>query len=1167
MSNRKQNDISRTARDATVSRLTVVAIVGVAAAICLAGLMHVRTRYSAFDGEIHSRLLVIAENKSVQLDVWRRERLADAHTLAASTKLMPTLDKVMRGSGTPEQTRQVQSMLDAVRVQYNYENVVLVSAAGNVRLASGPLQGDESYYRKLADATSGSAFRYYFNDFSRASTGGHPRLSLSVAVSSADDKPLGVLVLGIDPTHYPYPTLRNWPGAGRTGELLLVQSSGDSILYLNESRWEPGSALRLRKPFALTELTSAAHRPGNRADGVDYRGMSTVASLQPVFGTNWYIVAKMDRAEAFEPMDREAAQIGVFCALLIALTSAAGLVLVRRYRSQIRRDKREAESARQALLERYEILARFANDAILLSTRDGRIVEANERASSMFGYSREELLDLSLFALKPESQKAHFSDMLERIYTEKSLLYESLNVRKDGSVIPTEVSACLVQVDGQTMCQAIVRDISERKETERQIARLNHLYAVLSRCNAVSFRAESEEQLFHDVCATSVESGGFRIAWVGRVEPETLRIVPVATAGPGAAYLQEIRIVADSGPLGSGPAGRCIREGRPVAAPDYTTDPAMVPWREAAARHGLRSAITLPIKRHGQTVNIFGLFSSEPAFFSAEEIELVAEVGKGFSLALDRLDLHRERAISERQLRITTERLELALEASNEAYFDWRTHTDKWYVTPRFFTMLGYEPGEFVVTRERVLEMQHPDDATEARRKGWMLMSGKASSCRVELRIRTKSGQYVWAETHFKVAERDGDGRVTRLVGTRSDITKRKLLEQEFQQAQKMESVGRLAGAVAHDFNNFLTVINGYSSLMLEEVPPDSSHGKYLSAIHDAGQRSAALTRQLLLFGRKGIEKKEILDPNQAITSAQKLLSRMMRGHVELRLELAPDAGPVLADPTQFEQVVMNLGINAGDAIPGRGTVTIRTERVTINADESTPDRAGTFVRLTVADDGTGISPEVQAHMFEPFFTTKAKGVGTGLGLATVHSIVEGCGGFIQVETEVGQGTSFLVYFPVAEGAVVPVSTPATEVPRATKGTGTILLVEDVEDDDSVRNLGGNILKAAGYRVLAASNGESGLGISANYRSRIDLVVSDVLMPGMSGPEMVRSLQQSRPGLRVLYVSGYAHDYITLEDLAASGAVYLQKPYSPNILLDTLGDLLAGVPGHGGGAA
>ncbi len=1128
------------------------------AGIGLMGFFYISGQYREFDAELHLRLNQAAEMKAAQVSAWLEERAADSQVLAAGAVVIPELQRVLSGVSSPGEQQRVASWLVFVLQKYHYSNVILTSRTGEVLLSAVPIRGSAEHYQ--SDTTEAlAAAAPVLDDLNERWNAGHPHLGVNFAVRSPKGVPSGVLLLEIDPDVFLYPVLRDWPGAGHTGELLLVKRDGDSVVNLNDTRLQPGSTLNIRRPLTFTTMPAVRAVLGgtDRIDGMDYRGARVVAAARPVPGSPWFVVAKMDRDEAFSGQNRNSSQLIALLITLLLVTGALVGMLLRRQSARFYREQYQMEMQRRTLLEQYELLSRHASDAILVWGRDGKILEVNERATRMFGYSREEMLGLSMLDLKPEEAAADFHHIVKRLAEEQSAIFETVNRRKDGTTFPTEVSASLIDLEERQITQSIVRDISARKQAEQQIKHLNHLYAVLSQCDAAIVRAASEEALFQEVCRIVVDAGGFRVGWVGKVDPATGQVLPVARAGEGAGYLDEIRIMTGAGPLGLGPTGRCIREGRAIASTSFATDPVMEPWREAAARHGLRSSICLPLSRRGETVFVLGMYSSETAFFSAEEIKLAVEVGESLSFALDRMDLERAREIAERERRISEERLELALDAANEGYWDWKVETGECYFSPRFSTMIGYQPGELNFSPEFLLELVHPEDRAVLQEVRDLLVQGTEGSPSTEFRVCCKDGHYIWVLGTVKVVARNALGRPLRVIGTRVDITDRKHLQQQFLQAQKMETIGRLAGGIAHDFNNHLTVINGYSGLLQSQLPADSPIRGPLATIHDAGERAAALTRQLLAFSRKQIERKEALDPNVAIAGMQKLIANLMGENVELRLGLAPDAGWVLADATRIEQVVMNLTVNARDAIKQHGTVTVKTARVVASATKAHP---GPHVRISVIDNGSGMTPEVQLHIFEPFFTTKDKFRGTGLGLATVYGIVEGCDGFIEVESEPGKGSSFHVYLPCLPPEIAQVAPQKQPVPEK-GGSETILLVED---DDNVREIGTDILKHYGYRVLAAADGFAAIALAAAQETIIDLVISDVMMPGMNGTEMVQQLLRVRPDMKVLFVSGHTDDSIHLAELTGAGAHFLPKPYRPVALAAKVRELLSTTaPGPG----
>jgi CheY-like chemotaxis protein len=357
-----------------------------------------------------------------------------------------------------------------------------------------------------------------------------------------------------------------------------------------------------------------------------------------------------------------------------------------------------------------------------------------------------------------------------------------------------------------------------------------------------------------------------------------------------------------------------------------------------------------------------------------------------------------------------------------------------------------------------------------------------------------------------------------------------------------MEAVGRLAGGVAHDFNNLLMVISGYAEVMLAKLNLEDPLHEKARSIQQASDRATTLTRQLLAFSRKQLLELKVVDVNAIVSDMERLLQPLIGENVELTTRLAPDAGHTRADAGQLEQVLMNLVVNAKDAMPNGGKITVQTQNVTLDEDHrrgQTFIRPGNYLMLSVSDNGTGMDKETQSRIFEPFFTTKEKGKGTGLGLSTVYGIVKQTGGYVIVQSEEGRGTTFHIYLPRVEE---PAEKHAVPVARAAAGgTETVLLVED---EESVRQLVRETLTTKGYSVVEAENGEAGLAAATNHKGKIDLVITDVVMPGMGGRELVHQLSLARPETKVLYLSGYTEDAIVSEGTIEKGTAFLQKPFT-----------------------
>lgn len=474
------------------------------------------------------------------------------------------------------------------------------------------------------------------------------------------------------------------------------------------------------------------------------------------------------------------------------------------------------------------------------------------------------------------------------------------------------------------------------------------------------------------------------------------------------------------------------------------------------------------------------------------------------------------------------------------------------YASPGFEQLTGYAADEVIGRNCRFLQGKATDATAVARFREAVQLR---RSITVELVNYRKDGTAFWNELSVSPVE-DATGRLTHFVGVQVDVTERRLLEDQFRQSQKMEAVGQLAGGVAHDFNNLLTIINGYSDLIHDQVPGDSPVREFLGEIQHAGERATALTRQLLAFSRKQVLEPKVLILNTVVADTERMLKRLIGEDVTVTAVLAVDLGHVKADPGQIEQVIINLAVNARDAMPQGGRLTIETANAELDATytQAHPDlRPGPYVLLSLTDTGTGMDAATKARIFEPFFTTKPAGKGTGLGLATVFGIIKQSGGHLAVYTEVGRGTTFKIYLPRVEPAAGS-GVVAPRKPRGTQGTQTVLLAED---EPALRALASRILGGHGYRVMEASDGESALSVAEAFRGEIDLLVTDVVMPGMSGRQLAERLVAARPAVRVLYVSGYTDDAVVRHGILQAETPFLQKPFTPAALIQKVAEVLA----------
>jgi PAS domain S-box-containing protein len=585
-------------------------------------------------------------------------------------------------------------------------------------------------------------------------------------------------------------------------------------------------------------------------------------------------------------------------------------------------------------------------------------------------------------------------------------------------------------------------------------------------------------------------------------------------------------------PVEDNPSSQYMLEHKaPLVVNDAQTDPRLKPIQGLMSERGTVSLLILPLLVEGEVVGTLGVDAIEPRSFSPDDVDLAQRVADQVAGALARVRLEE-----------TQRRLSAAVEQAAEGVIITQPDGTIVYVNPAFERITGYELAQVTGFGPKALQSNGP--GTPLYRQAWETVTSGEVWQGQYTDTRSDGSSYTVDSTVTPV--RNQSGQIVNFVATMRDVTREVQLEEQFSQAQKMEALGRLAGGIAHDFNNLLTVINLSIRMLERQLHPEDPLWKYVRRIEETGQRAAKLTKQLLSFSRREIAEPQILNLNHIVEDLSRMLQRIIGETIELVTVLAKDLWPAKVDPSQMQQVIMNLVVNARDAMPQGGKLIIETSNVTLSeayAASHVDARSGDHVLLAISDTGEGMSDEVKGHLFEPFFTTKERGQGTGLGLPIVFGIVKQSGGHIRVYSEVGQGTTFRIYLPStheagAEGAVHPIPSSAS---KPFRGTETILVVEDKAE---VRDLAAEVLESCGYQVLVAASGAEALAVSEQYVSTIHLLLTDLVMPYMNGQELAAQLQPLRPDMRVLFMSGYADAAITQNDVLAQGAAFLSKPFS-----------------------
>jgi signal transduction histidine kinase len=567
---------------------------------------------------------------------------------------------------------------------------------------------------------------------------------------------------------------------------------------------------------------------------------------------------------------------------------------------------------------------------------------------------------------------------------------------------------------------------------------------------------------------------------------------------------------------------------------------------DAALANGLRSCAGFPLHASGRTLGVLAIYGDKTGFFQEEEIDVFARLAEGIAFAVTS-------AANAQRLREQQDLMRIAGRAAKLGAWtlDVLTQTPFWSDETRAIYEL--DPGESP-SAEQAIEAYAPEYRALLTHS-LELCARDGTPFDIEGQLTTKRGRRVWVRVVGQAA-RDQSGVITRLQGSLQDISERHRLEEQLRQAQKMEAIGKLAGGVAHDFNNLLTVVLSYSALVLDSLKPADPLRTEIEQIQLAGQRAGELTRQLLAFSRQQVLRPRVIDLNQVLANLEKLLHRLIGEDVTLSYFKEP-IGQLSADPGQIEQVIMNLVVNARDAMPNGGTITIETRNVELTAEYAAGHHGvvpGRYVMLAVTDSGVGMDAATRARVFEPFFTTKGQGEGTGLGLSTVWGIITQSGGHIWLYSEVGRGTTFRIYLPRVDLPLPAASAESMTPAGSLRGTETILVVED---EEQVRNLVCTILRRQGYNVLQAQNGGEAFLICEQYSARIDLLLTDVVMARMTGRELAERLAPLRPQMKVLYVSGYTENSIVHHGVLDSGIAFLAKPITPVVLLRKVRELLS----------
>ena len=783
----------------------------------------------------------------------------------------------------------------------------------------------------------------------------------------------------------------------------------------------------------------------------------------------------------------------------------------------------ETPELQKAYLEQ---LVECAPEAISILDNEQRITRLNNEFTHIFGFTPDEAMGRRLDSLLiPPDRTAETRWIQDTLAKGQKVMLETKRQRKDGSLVDVFISTAPVMVMGKQIGVCVCyRDISDQKRAEQ-------LSSALLR---IAEKASAAGDLQHFYRAIHSIVG----------ELMYTRNFYVALCDSGTQLLSFPYFVDEADPapaakkLGKGLTEYVLRTGEPLLCTPEVFEVLMKRGEVELIGAPSLDWLGVPLKSHDRTFGALVVQSyTQNARFGAKEKEILTFVSQQIARAVE----HKR---NEEALRRSEARYRSLVQSA--AYGIYRSTLEGQFldVNPALVSMLGYNSADEVLglnpQREVFIDQLEWEKLMREVKNG-------SRPGRSEARWRRKDGKVITVRVSGNLVKPSEDASdVLEMIA--EDVTEQRVLENQFRQAQKMEAVGRLAGGVAHDFNNLLMVIGGYTEVLLENTGKKHSLFPKIDAIHQATERAAALTRQLLAFSRKQLLELKVVDVNRIVTDMERLLRPLIGESIELQVRLAKDLGRTRADAGQIEQVIMNLVVNSKDAMPEGGRIVIETANADLDSrnlhHEYSYIHPGAYIMLSVTDNGQGMDKETQARIFEPFFTTKEKGKGTGLGLSTVYGIIKQSGGYVLVQSEPGHGTTFRIYLPRVEEAADPTDTVRIALPQG-RGSETVLLVED---EESVRQLVRETLEARGYRVLEAENGEAALRISEQHSEPIHMLITDVVMPGMSGRELSARLCATHPTTKVLYLSGYTEDAIVHEGVLGPGTAFLQKPFTLQML-------------------
>ena len=1134
------------------SRPAMMVVHGVVALFLGGGVWFLQAHRSDLRQEIRSDLLAIAQFKVAEIEGWRRERRADAAVLAEDDAFAAHVNRLLAGRDA-DSRRYLLARFDSLRAHYGYSDVLLLNREGDVLLSHGEIHRQPGGEALRALQQSFENGKPVMLDLHVGDIDKRPHTSVVAPIRTAAGDDAGNeficgVVLVSDARQFLFPLIQSWPTRSRTAESLLVRREGDHVLFLNELRHQEDTALEFRLPLTRTDLPAVKAVQGRKGwvQGRDYRGRKVLAVVKPVSESDWFLVAKIDAGEALSLLRWESALILVALGGVGALLWVGTVLVIQRRETDHFEALYQAECMQRQAEERDSIILESIGDAVIATDGAGHIAKMNAVAEQVTGWTVGEALGkpaAEVFRIISETTREPVPSPVDRVFEEGivvGLANHTLLLRRDGAEVPIADSGAPIRApDGQVAGVVLVfRDQTEERRAQARERHLRQVLLGIRNVNQLIVKEDDPHRIVERACEHLTETFGYLSAWIALIDPVDGTVKHVAGAGLGGG-LAELREHSAEGKALPACAVASIEEPHRL---HVFNEPARE-CSECPVGHMRGEHTVLGRALYAGDHALGVLCVSVPREFGQdrESRQLFQEVTDDLAFALHKAEVAES-------LRRTETQYRTLFETAPVGVFRTCSTGEVLHCNPTMARLVGAKSPEDAMSRYTNLGEElylRP----ERRREFINDLKRDGNVENFEYEAKTLDGREIWLSMSAHIADRKPDGTFT-IDGFTTDVTRRKHAEQErdqvyaeLAQAERLNAVGRLAGGVAHDFNNLLMGIMSYVELCRDALDEDSRLHEWLDQVTHDAQRSADLIRQLLAFARKQNITPEVVDLNDAVSGMLKMMRRLIGEDIELLWRPGAQVAPVYLDPSQLDQILANLTVNARDAIGGVGRVTVETRNVAFDeryCEEHPGFVPGDYAMLAVNDDGCGMDQKTMDQVFEPFFTTKPTGEGTGLGLATVYGIVKQNEGFINVYSEPGKGTSFHIYLPRHRGVAKP-DTRDEQPPLVVGGSETILLVED---ELAVRKTASIFLERLGYAVIPAATPEAALQQIGEGGVHVDVLLTDVVMPGMNGRDLAAKLTEQFPGLKCLYMSGYTANVIAHRGILEKDMHFLGKPFT-----------------------